>query len=91
MSWGTDFTANVFIKNKLIKTKADAESELDYAQSEKQKIRERLIAMSALTPSGESDELIINSILTEIRDLLEWYDGVAELETKLRLFINSLE
>ena len=40
MSWGTDFTANVFIKNKLIKTKADAESELDYAQSEKQKIRE---------------------------------------------------
>jgi hypothetical protein len=32
MSWGTDFTANVFIKNKLIKTKADAESELDYAQ-----------------------------------------------------------
>lgn len=91
MSWGTDFEASVFIKNKLIKTKSDAEIELDYAQSEKQQIRERLIAMSALTPSGESDELIINSILTEVRGLLEWYDSVAELEIKLRLFINSLE
>lgn len=47
--------------------------------------------MSAITPSGESDELIINSILVEVRGLLEWYDDVAELETKLRLFINSFE
>ena len=94
MGWGTDFNARVYISRKHVENRSDAEMLLADARTDIAYAEKRLISLVSMTPTREEWERysdMATGIIVDVEDILGEYRDAVILETKLQLYIDSLD
>lgn len=94
MGWGTDFNARVYISRKHVEDRSDAEMLLADARTDIAYAEKRLISLVSMTPTREEWERysdMATGIIVDVEDILGEYRDAVILETKLQLYIDSLD
>ncbi|KAF5038452.1 hypothetical protein DSECCO2_554220 [anaerobic digester metagenome] len=93
MGWGTDFNARVYISRKHVENRYDAEMLLADTRTDIAYAEKRLISIASMTPTREEWERysdMANGIIIDVEDILGEYRDAVILETKLQLYLDSL-
>lgn len=95
MSWGTDFKADLFIRNIIVKTKEEADYRLEDVISDNQDIVSKIKMMVAARPTdlvdkSEGDD-VIDTLSYKVDELLEEYRDNQRLIFLLNAFKQSLD
>ena len=73
MSWGTDFTSNIFISHKILTSKYDLENYIEEIEDDIKFYETRLQMLAIATPKDivNADDNAISNIQIEVNDALE--------------------
>jgi len=95
MSWGTDFTYNVYISHKTFTCKEDVEQEIASVEESIRISKERILMFASSTPNAvipqEWQEEAVRFIHTEVGDLLQEIMDDVKLLTKLEMLRNHYD
>lgn len=91
MSWGTDFTADIFLRNMTFQSKGMLEDAIEEKENDIKTIEAHIKMWACSTPKDiftttEVDSLLI-TIAGEVDDMLEWYRETLLILKDLRRYL----
>lgn len=93
MSWGTEFTANVYLQRQIFESKGGAEDAIKESELEISRYKEQLLILASCNPRDllqEEDNDLINEIQNRITDIVNIIRDEQRNITLLNLFLHEI-